>query len=143
MIPAPMTAFEAYCQMTDNSSWLLKSAFWLRDRISSLAGVKSIGGFVGSRPETPPQTGGKLDFFDVLSISEDKLFLSSNDRHLSVLAAIMLDSPVASARKLTITTSVKTHNFFGTLYMLPVAPAHEVIVQRMLEKVKCEPEAKG
>jgi len=40
-----------------------------------------------------------------------------------------------NCQRLSITTSVKTHNAFGRLYMLPVAPAHGVIVRSMLARV--------
>lgn len=126
-----MTAFEAYCQMTAKSTRLLQAAFWLCDRISALAGVLTIGG-TDSRPQQEPAIGEKLDFFDVVGVNADEIFLSSVDRHLSTLLVIKLEHLSVNIQKLTITPSVKTHNFFGELYMLPVAPAHKVIVRRML-----------
>lgn len=131
-VPADMTAFAAYCQMTATSTLLLQAAFWLRDRISAWAGVLTIGGFTDSRPRQEPVIGDKLDFFEVVGIKADELCLSSVDRHLSTLLVIKLEHLSANIQKLTITSSVKTHNFFGKLYMLPVAPAHKVIVRRML-----------
>ena len=38
-------------------------------------------------------------------------------------------------QRLTITSSVITHNAFGRAYMLPVAPAHRLIVWLMLRRL--------
>ena len=37
---------------------------------------------------------------------------------------------------LAITASVMTHNAFGRAYMLPVAPAHRLIVWAMMRRLK-------
>ena len=65
-----------------------------------------------------------LDFFLVEHVSDDVLSLSERDTHLDVLTCISV-----SGHELTITSSVQIHNTFGRLYMLPVAPAHKLIVR--------------
>jgi hypothetical protein len=137
LVPADTTAFQAYCRMTDDNSLVLRIAFWLRDRFSVLAGVRPIQGFAGRRSNQAPAAGDKLDFFDVQSICDDELCLMACDRHLSALVALTLAHAVDTKRELIVTTSVCTHNFFGMLYMLPVAPAHGVIVRRMLQRMAC------
>ena len=136
-VPAGMTVLEAYCRMTGKSPRLLRAAFWLRDRISVFAGVRPIHGFASHNKNQVPVAGDSLDFFNVHSISDDELCLTACDRHLSVLVALQLDPPAGENRFLTITASVKTHNVFGKLYMLPVAPAHGVIVRYMLKRLEC------
>ncbi len=134
-LPEGMTAFQAYCCMTADSPAWLRGAFWVRDKLSQLAGVEQIDGFSAQRPVSPPQEGGKLDFFDVLAISDDELLLTSVDRHLGVLIAINIERTEHSGSRLTITASVRNKNFFGRLYMIPVAPAHVMIVRNMLGKL--------
>lgn len=41
-----------------------------------------------------------------------------------------------NARVVTITSSVVTHNAFGRAYMVPVGPAHKVIIQRNLRQLQ-------
>ena len=133
--PQGMTAFQAYCQMTENSPRLLRLAFFIRDTLSRLAGVRPIAGFTDTHSPSPPEPGQRLDFFEVVHCDDSSLHLLADDRHLSVLVAMTLQSADDCCQRLNITTSVKTHNAFGRLYMLPVAPAHGVIVRSMLARV--------
>ncbi|WP_311541779.1 DUF2867 domain-containing protein [Paraburkholderia sp. MM5384-R2] len=135
LVSSRVTAFESYCGMTDSSSQLLRTAFWLRDRFCALAGVRPINGFAQERPKASPVAGDVVDFFKVDYITNDELFLVANDRHLCVLVALMLSPALGSKRELTITASVKTHNLFGKVYMVPVAYAHGLIVRRMLRQL--------
>lgn len=111
---------------------LLNLAFRLRDAISSKFGVKKIGGF-SSKEQEAVSPGDKLDFFLVEYASSDVLALSERDRHLDVLTCL---SRVEN--ELTITSSVITHNLFGRAYMLPVAPAHKLIVRSLLSDLKAK-----
>ncbi len=71
-----------------------------------------------------------LGFFLVEHISPDILTLTARDRHLDVMTCIStLDN------KLTITASVKTHTAFGRIYMIPVTPAHKLIVRKNLRQI--------
>jgi hypothetical protein len=123
---------EAWGSMMSRPSFILNLAFRIRDAISSTFNVKRIGGFSKSAPKTVA-VGDKLDFFLVEHVSEDVLSLSERDSHLDVLTCI---SRVGN--ELTITSSVKVHNTFGRLYMLPVGPAHKWIVRSFLRRLKKE-----
>ncbi len=124
-----ITALEAWGIITANPMPMLKLAFGVRDNISSMFGVKKIGGFFGDIPKSV-KVGQKLDFFLVEYISPDVLTLTVRDRHLDVMTCISVHKEA-----LTITSSVKTHNFFGRIYMIPVAPAHRFIVRNNLKQV--------
>jgi hypothetical protein len=127
-----VSPLEAWGSMMSRPSHVLKFAFRVRDTISSMFNVKRIGGFSKSAPKTVA-VGDKLDFFLVENVSEDVLSLSERDNHLDVLTCI---SRVGN--ELTITSSVKVHNTFGRLYMLPVGPAHKMIVRSFLRRLKKE-----
>lgn len=101
-------------------------AFRVRDAIAAPFGVKRIGGLSG-RPTGHPEVGGMLDFFRVETSTDQVLTLTERDRHLDVMTCITIVD-----QRLSITSSVMTHNLFGQAYMIPVAPAHRVIVGRML-----------
>lgn len=108
----------------------LKLAFRIRDAISSRFGVERIGGFSG-RPAGVPKPGDRMDFFTVEAISDDQLVLTARDRHLDVMISTDCSGP-----EVAITASVVTHNRFGRVYMLPVGPAHRLIVRIMLNRLR-------
>jgi len=126
---APMTALDAWNRIMAQPLPGIALAFRIRDAISVRFGVKRIGGFTG-RHATPPKVGEKLDFFVVERIAPKILTLSERDRHLDVVTCI-----TTTGQRLTITSSVKVHNLFGRLYMIPVAPAHRLIVWAMLRRL--------
>lgn len=130
VLTRPMTALQAWNQMQSRPLPGLKLAFWLRDTVSACFGVKRIGGFSGTRRDFV-QTGDKLDFFLVEAASDEVLTLTARDRHLDVMTCISCNSGVV-----TVTSSVKIHNWFGRLYMLPVRPAHKLIVAAHLRRLE-------
>ena len=124
-----VTPLEAWSISTERPLPLMPLAFRIRDAVSSLFGVAPIGGFSGSQPKQVA-IGDRLDFFRVEHASNDALCLTARDRHLDVLTCISTEG-----RTLAITSSVLTHNAFGHLYMLPVGPAHKLIVHALLRRV--------
>ena len=134
VLPHAISPLKAWTIAMSHPMPLMKLAFRVRDAISSMFGVSKIGGFSGAVPETVT-VGQKLDFFLVEHISKDILTLTARDRHLDVMTCISTEK-----NALTITSSVKTHNLFGRLYMIPVAPAHKMIVRRNLGQIHREVE---
>lgn len=130
LLPVQITALQAWNLMTAEQGPLMHLAFRTRDAISSLFGVKRIGGFSGTRREVV-QAGDYLDFFLVEHSAPEVLVLTERDRHLDVMTCVSL-----ADRVLTITSSVVTHNTFGRLYMLPVGPAHKLIVNSYLKRLQ-------
>lgn len=129
-LPHPMTPLEVWRRMMARPLPLIGLAFRIRDAIATHFGVKRIGGFTGA-PVHEVQVGDKLDFFLVERISPNALTLTERDRHLDVMISVVVDGV-----ELSITASVITHNAFGRAYMLPVAPAHKLIVWAMLRRLK-------
>lgn len=129
-LPCDVTPLEAWRRIMANPLPGLQLAFRIRDAISAQFGVKRIGGF--SRAQvTAPQVGDRLDFFLIEQISDTSLTLSARDRHLDVVTSVTTDGA-----ELAITSSVVTHNRFGRAYMLPVGPAHRLIVRIMLRRLQ-------
>lgn len=129
-LPAPITSIEAWRRVMAKPLPGLAWAFWLRDAISARFGVARIGGFSGKAVGVP-QVGDHLDFFLVEHISDSVLSLTARDRHLHVMTCVTVDGT-----QLAITASVVTHNAFGRAYMIPVAPAHRLIVWAMLRRLR-------
>ncbi|PTE21076.1 DUF2867 domain-containing protein [Cereibacter changlensis JA139] len=129
LLPAAISPLEAWNLIAAGPQPVLRAAFWIRDAISARFGVKKIGGFSGERKDAV-RVGERLDFFLVEHEMPDALVLTERDRHLDVMTCIS-----TSDRRLTITSSVVTHNAFGRAYMLPVGPAHKLIVGGMLRRI--------
>ncbi len=129
MLSKSISPLEAWALITSKSPAILKFAFKTRDIISNMFGVKSISGFKTSVPKTV-KIGDKLDFFLVEHVDENTLSLTERDKHLDTMTCI-----TTTPTSLTITSSVIIHNFFGKIYMLPVAPAHKIIVRSMLNRI--------
>lgn len=127
---APIEPLEAWNTLMARPMPVLNFAFWVRDAVSSKFGVKRIGGFTQER-HTTAKVGETLAFFLIEEATDTALSLSERDRHLDVLTCVSVEGA-----DLTITSSIKTHNAFGRLYMIPVGPAHRLIVQSMLKHLK-------
>lgn len=125
-----LTALEAWNRIMVQPMPVMKIAFWARDAISRCFGVKPINGFSGT-PRHDVKTGDHLDFFLVEHIEPEVLSLTSRDKHLDVMTCVTTDE-----RRVTITSSVITHNRFGRVYMFPVAFAHRMIVRKNLAQLK-------
>lgn len=128
-LPRPISALEAWNAVMGERRPLLRMAFRIRDAISARFGVERIGGFSG-QPRNSVSTGDRLDFFLVEHQAPEVLVLTARDRHLDVMTCV-----ATGDARLTITSSVVTHNAFGRAYMLVVGPAHRLIVGRMLRQV--------
>lgn len=131
-LPRPLSAIEAWNRITARPLPFLGLAFRIRDAVSARFGVRRIGGFSG-KPQGMPAVGDRLDFFVVERAEPDVLTLTERDRHLDVMTCVTCEDAL-----LSITSSVVTHNLFGRLYMLPVAPAHRLIVRLMLRRLMAE-----
>jgi len=136
MVSEDMSALSAYAGMTAYNPCWLRAAFGIRDMCCAPFRLQAIGGFSGKAPPQGVVAGGKLDFFDVQKVSDEALVLSSSDKHLVVVVALHLAPAIDDKRKLSVTTSVKVHNWLGKIYMLPVKPAHGIIVRNMLNRIK-------
>lgn len=129
-IAKPVGALEAWTIMTGEPGVAMRLAFKLRDAVSARFGVKRIGGFSGARRDHVA-AGDRLDFFLVEQAAPHMLVLTARDRHLDVMICL-----TTSAGSATITASVVTKNAFGTVYMMPVGPAHRLIVARHLRRLQ-------
>lgn len=118
--------------ITSNPAPIMKFAFHMRDKVSGWFGIKPIKGFSGKWPDNL-RVGDQIDFFLIEYISPNILTLTARDKHLDVMTCITTDKTT-----LTITSSVKTHNLLGRIYMIPVTTAHKLIVRADLKRIKAQ-----
>lgn len=133
-VPGRYTALQAWNTVMAQPLPGVALAFKIRDWVSSRFGVKRIGGFSGQVKEAIC-AGDMLDFFLVEEITDERLLLSERDRHLDVLTCVTA-IPDEDGTRLSITSSVVTHNRFGRAYMLPVGPGHKILVSLMLRRLR-------
>lgn len=129
-LPRAVGPLEVWNTMMADPQPVLRVAFKIRDAISSLFGVKKIGGFSG-RPVDRIEIGDHLDFFLVEYVDDAVLVLTERDRHLDVMTCFSSNDAT-----MTVTASVRVHNWFGHAYMLPVGIAHKWIVRGMLKRLR-------
>lgn len=134
IVPAPVTPLLAWQRIMARPLPGLRLAFAIRDAISAFFGVRRIGGFTGQAVDKVA-VGDHLDFFLVEAVSNRHMTLTARDRHLDVMVCVTVDPLGPTQNRVGITASVVTHNGFGRAYMLPVAPAHRVIVRAMLRRL--------
>lgn len=128
-LATPLSALEAWNRVMAHPLPFMATAMRIRDMIASRFGVKRINGFSHRRVESV-QPGARIDFFLVEETTPNCLVLTERDRHLDVMTCVTTTDGM-----LTITSSVVTHNLFGRIYMIPVAPAHRLIVRLMLKRL--------
>lgn len=109
----------------------------LRNRVVSVLGLKDLGS-LSSIDATPPvcpyQPGDRIGIFTLISASASEVLLGDRDKHLDVVVSIHTTaaSTQTSPAVVRVTTVVHVHNWLGRLYMIPVRPAHRIIVKTMV-----------
>lgn len=117
-VPAPlgMDAIAAYeCIVVSTPRWV-NALMVLRNRLVGLFGLK-----------TAP-----ISAFPVLRQSPEQVLLGFDDSHLDFRIVVTL---LTDGQQLSITTIVRTHNWFGRAYLRLIMPFHRLIARRMLERV--------
>ncbi|PIT49694.1 DUF2867 domain-containing protein [Snodgrassella alvi] len=133
-----ITAYEAYKMMTSHQPEWLRMLFNLRDIVVKPAGVRAIKGFTNLE-ENKYQSGqiNTAHFFTITEDIADKLTLIVKDSHLDVCLCLRITENISNPDKnlLYLVASVKNHNFWGRLYMLPVSVLHPFIVHKLFENI--------
>lgn len=116
-----------------------KKMFALRNRMVKIFGLKTGKEQNESlKPEDLQlEVGEQVGIFTVFGKTDHEIILGENDKHLDFRVSLLYDKAEHSteANSLTISTTVKYHNWMGKLYFLPVRPFHQLIVPVMLKKM--------
>jgi hypothetical protein len=99
----------------------------LRNLAVSPLGLKTSG-------EGAPAPRGMIGIFPVLSETPDRLIAGFNDSHLDFRVVVDVTAP-EGVRQVTLTTLVKTHNWFGRTYLTLIMPFHRLIAPALLRQV--------
>jgi len=123
------SALRAYRDMAATIPGWFDGLMALRNHGMRLLGMKDLGSLRAVQGVADPQPGQRLGIFTLQSLDDDAIVLEDDDRHLRVQLALQWHGDV-----LEVATVVHTHNAFGRMYMLPVAPVHRQIVPHLLRK---------
>ncbi|HHA2858836.1 TPA: DUF2867 domain-containing protein [Stenotrophomonas maltophilia] len=123
------SALQAYRDMAATIPGWFDGLMSLRNHGMRLLGMKHLGSLRAVQDIAQPRPGQRLGIFTLQSLDDDAIVLEDDDRHLRVQLALQWQGAV-----LEVATVVHTHNAFGRVYMLPVAPVHRLIVPHLLRK---------
>lgn len=116
-----------------------KKMFAFRNRVMGLIGLKT--GYEGEKQPTEKdfqcEVGERAGLFKIFDKTSSEIVLGEDDKHLDFRVSLLIDktSKDANQNSLTISTTVKFHNWWGVLYFLPVRPFHKLIVPAMLKNM--------
>jgi hypothetical protein len=75
-----------------------------------------------------------IGIFPILSETPDRLIAGFNDSHLDFRVVVDVATS-GTARSVTLTTLVLTHNWFGRTYLAIIMPFHRLIAPALLRQV--------
>jgi len=116
-----------------------KKMFAFRNKAMGIFGLKT-----GSENETKQterdfkcEVGERAGLFKVFDKNSNEIVLGEDDKHLDFRVSLLIDRSKKHPEEnlLTISTTVKYHNWLGVLYFLPVRPFHKLIVPAMLKNI--------
>ncbi|QXH59162.1 DUF2867 domain-containing protein [Pseudomonas maumuensis] len=123
--------------MTSMPAWI-DGLMVLRNRLVGLFGLKDLGRLTAIDPARAPhdyQPGERVGIFTLVSNTVDEVLLVDRDQHLDVYIALMRRPLAEGSCEVLVSTVVRTHNWLGRLYMLPVAPFHRLIAPIALRRL--------
>lgn len=123
------SALQAYKDMAATVPGWFDALMAVRNGGMRLLGMKDLGSLRAVQGAVDAAPGQRLGIFTVQRCTADAIVLEDDDRHLRVQLALQWRGDA-----LEIATVVHTHNAFGRLYMLPVAPVHRGIVPLLLRR---------
>ena len=111
----------------------------IRNRVVAALGLKNLGTLSRIDPAKPASAylpGDRVGIFTLIANTADEVLVGDKDKHLNVVLSVHKATEGNSGRvRVTVTTVVHVHNWFGALYMLPVTPMHRVISKTVLKAV--------
>lgn len=111
----------------------------MRNLVVSMFGLKNLGGISqidAEKSESDYRPGDRVGIFTIISRTSEEVLLGDKDKHLDVVVSVHKRvEGNGDAAVVTVTTVVHVKNWLGRLYMLPVTPAHRVIVRSMVRAV--------
>jgi hypothetical protein len=117
--------------LADPPGWV-RSLMQVRDGVMGRLGVKTARQI---RAATATSARDRIDFFPVISTSDQEIVVGEDDRHLDFRTSILVRSADPDqADTIIVTTVVRCHNLLGRLYLAVIRRFHVVIVKTYLRR---------
>lgn len=123
-----LTAREAARLALEYPPGWVRRLMTLRNALVAPFGLKSAAEKVAT---SDTEIGG----FPVVSVSDDRVVLGFDDRHLDFRIVIDVRQDRPSGQTLSVMTLVHRNNLIGRLYLAAVMPFHKLIVRTMLSGI--------
>ncbi|MGG5207918.1 DUF2867 domain-containing protein [Chryseobacterium sp. MIQD13] len=115
-----------------------KKMFAFRNKIVKMFGLKTgINNKMPLSDNFKLKAGEQVGIFKIFEKTDHEIILGEDDKHLDFRVSLLYDKiqDGTEGNSLTISTTVKYHNWLGILYFMPVRPFHQLIVPVMLKRV--------
>lgn len=123
-----LTAWEAARLALENPPGWMRNLMMLRNALVAPFGLKG-----AARQVTTSET--EIGGFPVVSVSDDRVVLGFDDRHLDFRIVIDVRQDRPSGQTLSVMTLVHRNNLLGRCYLAAIMPFHKLIVRTMLSGV--------
>lgn len=120
----------ARCVMDDPALWV-RFLLAIRDLLVVAFGIKTSGQL---RLRAATERVAHIDFFTVLSRSDNEVIVGEDDWHLNFRASVLIRSDRNGRAQLFATTAVRCQNSIGRIYLALITPFHRSIVRASLRR---------
>lgn len=113
-------------------SWWFRALLACRDALVLPFGIKTSSQL---RSQMQDAAAPHIDFFPIVSRTDRELVIGADDRHLDFRTSVLVRKLWPGAQgELIVTTVAHSHNRFGRLYLLVIAPFHRLVVCANLQR---------
>ena len=116
---------------TNSPKWI-DQLFALRDLIVKPLGIQTSNGRNKELFANAIRNCGSYRFIETVAKSDTETVISADDKHLKMYFSTKTDKVNNQKQKLTVSTIVHFHNWFGKVYFFVIYPFHHFIVPSMV-----------
>lgn len=118
----------------------IETLFALRNKIVALFGLKTPGKITNKQEMLSNfqfEPGDELGLFKVFFKTPEEIVMGQDDRHLDFRVSLFVNCHIneKTHKTVTISTTVKFHNWMDRIYFLPVKVFHRLIVPSILKGI--------
>ena len=121
---------EVYVMLFSDTPQWIKSLMKIRNRLVSLVGLKTDVAMIDTGDTSILLEGSSMGMFEIYHIGENEIIAGEKDRHLDFVVSVLKQED-----RVTVSTLVQYHNFFGKAYMTLISPFHKLIIKQIMRKL--------
>ena len=129
-VDTELSAQKAYVMLFSDTPQWIKNLMKIRNRLASLVGLKTDVAMTETDDTLILLEGSSMGMFEIYHIGKHEIIAGEKDRHLDFIVSVLRQED-----RVTVSTLVKYHNFFGKVYMALISPFHKRIVKHIMRKL--------